>query len=160
MQVMICSRHDVEEWLQSGGFPLDTAVISFYDPPSVAAEGYRTLDYSGVVSDVMYIGLPDLDWFAYGGAARLTGGLFPEADACADFILNAAKHSRIILCQCEYGKSRSAGCAEAIMEYFYGNGKGIFSDPRYYPNHLVYSELLRTLHEKGDLHEKGCLLAD
>ena len=53
---------------------------------------------------------------------------FPEADSLAKFILDMKNAGMDIICQCEYGESRSAGCAAAILEYFYGNGISIFAD--------------------------------
>lgn len=44
---------------------------------------------------------------------------FPEADDMAMFITKAYMDGKNIICQCEYGQSRSAGCAAAIKEYFY-----------------------------------------
>lgn len=39
---------------------------------------------------------------------------FPEADELAEFIFTAKKDGKDIICQCEYGESRSSGCAAAI----------------------------------------------
>ena len=50
-----------------------------------------------------------------------------------------------IICQCEYGQSRSAGCAAAIREHFYSDGIKIFADYRYYPNQLVYNKVFDAL---------------
>ena len=47
---------------------------------------------------------------------------FPEADSMAMFITKAYMDGKNIICQCEYGQSRSAGCAAAIKEYFYKDG--------------------------------------
>ncbi|MCR4643830.1 MAG: hypothetical protein K5695_00270 [Oscillospiraceae bacterium] len=152
MTVSIHSRKSAEALIRSGYFPKNTAVISFNDPLSVAGAEYKPVDYSGVTAQVFRIMLPDLDWYAYPPTDRLQGGMLPDADGLAKFILDAAVHRRDILCQCEYGKSRSAGCAAAILEYYSQNGKCIFSDPRYYPNHLVYDEVLRALRssKKGE----------
>jgi len=51
----------------------------------------------------------------------------------------------VLICQCRYGQSRSAGCAAAVAEYFYGNGIDIFADDRFYPNKLVYKKVVRAL---------------
>ena len=50
-----------------------------------------------------------------------------------------------LICQCEWGQSRSAAVAAAILEYQSGRGIRIFADPRYSPNKLVYRKLLQTL---------------
>ena len=63
---------------------------------------------------------------------------FPEADDLAKFIVKAVSENKNIVCQCEYGQSRSAGCAAAIQEYFYKDGISVFSDYNYYPNQVVF----------------------
>lgn len=63
---------------------------------------------------------------------------FPEADDLAKFIVKAVSENKNIVCQCEYGQSRSAGCAAAIKEYFYKDGISVFSDYNYYLNQVVF----------------------
>ena len=46
------------------------------------------------------------------------------------------------------GCARSAACAAAIREHFYGEGIEIFADYRYYPNQLVYNKLKAALDEE------------
>ena len=43
---------------------------------------------------------------------------FPEVEELADFIYMAIEQGMDIICQCEYGQSRSAACAAAIKEHF------------------------------------------
>ena len=66
----------------------------------------------------------------------------------ADFILGTPSEGTLI-CQCEYGQSRSAGVAAAVMEYYYSKGIHIFADVRYYPNKLVFRKLLCSLRIRG-----------
>ena len=40
---------------------------------------------------------------------------FPEADDLAKFIVKAVSENKNIVCQCEYGQSRSAGCAGGVL---------------------------------------------
>lgn len=63
----------------------------------------------------------------------------------AKFIINAKKDGLNIICQCEYGESRSSGCAAAILEYFYKTGISVFADYRYYPNQVVYHKVYDAL---------------
>ena len=69
----------------------------------------------------------------------------PEADRLADFIRKAHNDGLDILCQCEYGQSRSAACAAAILEHYCKNGISVFADYRYYPNQLVYNKIKNAL---------------
>ena len=45
----------------------------------------------------------------------------------------------------DYGQSRSAGCAAAILEHFYRRGIDIFADYKYYPNQVVYHKIFDAL---------------
>jgi predicted protein tyrosine phosphatase len=65
----------------------------------------------------------------------------------AEFVFKYNSETDILICQCEYGQSRSAGCAAAVAEHLYGNGVAIFSDNRYYPNKLVYRKVLEALRD-------------
>ena len=67
-----------------------------------------------------------------------------QAKEIAEFIKSAGKRDTLI-CQCEYGQSRSAAIAAAARQYFYGDGIDIFTDERYYPNRFVYRKVLDAL---------------
>lgn len=54
-----------------------------------------------------------------------------------------------IICQCEYGQSRSAAIAAALSEFFWKSGIDIFADDRYFPNKLVFRLTLQALNERG-----------
>lgn len=70
-----------------------------------------------------------------------------QARQIAEFVFRHYGNTDVLICQCHYGESRSAGCAAAIAEYFYGSGIDIFADIRYYPNKLVYRKVLKALKE-------------
>lgn len=145
MKVSIYSREAVEALLREG-IPLNTAIISFYDPPTTRTpKGYKPVDYSGIDNPVMQIPLHDIDIEILGEYNLTYETYFPEAQAVAAFICKGFESGMNILCQCEYGQSRSAACAAAIMEYFYGKGISIFADYRYYPNQLVYHKVFDAL---------------
>ena len=91
------------------------------------------------------IGIHDIDIEILGDYGLTYETYFPEANQLADFILTAEKQGLDIICQCEYGQSRSAACAAAIMEFFYGTGIKIFADYRYYPNQLIFNKVLDAL---------------
>ena len=147
MKVGIYSRERMEELLSKG--PLEnTAVISFCDPPRRRRHMYEEvvpIDYSATCDYVMQIRLHDLDPEALSEVGLTVERYFPEADALAAFIYRAREEGREILCQCEYGQSRSAGCAAAILEHFEGRGIDVFADYRYYPNQLVYHKVFDAL---------------
>lgn len=68
-----------------------------------------------------------------------------QAEQIAEFVHKYFSVTDVLICQCHFGQSRSAGCAAAIAEHFYQNGAEIFADDRYYPNKLVYRKVLNAL---------------
>lgn len=70
-----------------------------------------------------------------------------QAQQIANFVLRHNADAEVLICQCHYGQSRSAGCAAAVAEYLYGDGIDIFADDRYYPNKLVYRRVFKALEE-------------
>lgn len=150
MQVTIHSRISIRQLLRKG-FPENTAVISFYDPVMQKLDdNYCPVDYQGKPVALMQIALFDTgenevdDYDSY----------FPEAQQLAKYIHSANEKGLDIICQCDYGQSRSAGCAAAILQYFYGNGIYIFADSRYCPNQMVFNKVLDAL-IKSDEHSEA-----
>ena len=130
MNVLICSRDSAERLIQNN-FPDSTAVICFHDPDKAPP------DYNGIAEDVICI---PLDSFQTD---------LPQADIIADFIRRAESQNHDIICQCEKGQSRSAGCAAAIMEYYCSNGRDVFNDDRYRPDDMIYYAVLNALDRTG-----------
>ena len=154
MNVTICSRKRAEELLRNG-FPPRTAVISFCDPPSTDRHAPTPpLDYTGAAARVFTVAVRDLDLSVLPDVGLTYDTYLPEADALAAFIYQARADGLDILCQCEYGQSRSAACAAAILEHFDGTGISIFADYRYYPNQVVYHKIIdaRTRHGLNEQH--------
>jgi len=149
MRVSIYSREDIEA-LARQGFRDRAAVISFYD------EGREPLDLSGTDYDVFQVtvenfGLDDL--VKYGLTYKT---YFPEAEELASFIFDAKNDGVEIICQCERGQSRSAGCAAAIRQFFDGDGIEVFANYDYSPNRLMYHKVFNALivesFERGEVH--------
>jgi len=153
MNVKICSREDAEMLLK-GDFPENTAVISFYDPAIKRIDkNYTHVDYSEKCKRVFYSEVDDLD-IGYLGEKGLTyDTYFTEADEIAEFIYQAYNDGLDIICQCEYGQSRSAGCAAAIIEHFYKSGIWIFADYRYYPNQVIFHKIFDALEKYRKEHQ-------
>ena len=141
MTVTICSRKEMELLLQNS-LPKNTAVISFYDP---APKGREPIDYAGKAEPVFQVALNDIDFDILDVFGLSYDTYFPEAEELAEFILTAEADGLDFLCQCEYGQSRSAGCAAAILEHFCKSGISVFADYRYYPNQMVFNKVLEAL---------------
>ena len=136
------------EKLLSQGKPENTAIISFHDPVGRGRRSlsdYAPIDFRGKCDRVMQIAIHDLDPEALSGFGLSVETYFPEADELAEFIYKAKEDGLDIICQCEYGQSRSAGCAAAILQHFSKNGIDVFTDYRYYPNQLVYHKVFDAL---------------
>ncbi len=148
MEVKIYSREAIEKLLQ-GEFPKDTAVISFYDPPSKrTGEVFKPVDYKGKPESVFYVSIHDIDIEILSDYGLTFDTYFTEVTELAKYIYEAKEKGLDIICQCEYGQSRSAACASAILEHFYKSGITIFADYRYYPNQLVFNKLLTALNKR------------
>lgn len=147
MKIEIYSRVAMEKRLQEG--PLkNTAVISFYDPPSSrTSKDYAPLDYGDRCNLLFPVGVHDIDIDILPEYSLTFDTYLPEVYDLAAFIKTACADGMDIICQCEYGQSRSAACAAAIREYYCKDGISIFADYRYYPNQLIFNKVLKALKE-------------
>lgn len=156
MKVSIYSRERIEKLLQSD-FPENTAVISFYDPETAynSQGGYKPVDYTTKTDRIFQIPIHDIDLSVLPKFNLTYDTYFPEADRLAEFIYSAKEDGLDIICQCEYGESRSSGCAAAILEHFYKTGISIFADYRYYPNQVVYHKVFDALEKyKNNIYKR------
>ena len=145
MNVSIYSRKAIEKLLKSD-FPEHAAVISFYDPPkSLSDHANDPVDYSAKTGRVCRAAIHDIDLSILAKYNLTYDTYFPEAEEMAAFIYQAKEDGCDIICQCEYGESRSSACAAAILEHFEKNGISIFADYRYYPNQVVYHKVFDAL---------------
>ena len=145
MTVTICSRRMIEERIANNSLQ-NSAVISFGDPKGGRrGEDYGPVDFGNACARVFFISVYDLDPDALARFGYTMDSYFDEADAVTEFIHQAVTDGVEIVCQCEYGQSRSAGCAAAILQHFSNNGIDVFTDYRYYPNQLVYHKVFDAL---------------
>lgn len=142
MNISIYSRKAIEELLKTDKFPSKSAVISFFDPHDTPVE-YEKID------KVYYVPIHDIDIEILGNYGFTYDTFFPEVKDLAEFILDVESMGYDIICQCEYGQSRSAGCAAAIQEFFYKSGIQIFANYSYYPNQVVYNKVYEALTEQS-----------
>ena len=146
MRVSVYSREAIEHIIAEGSFPDNTAVISFCDPELKHIDkDYSRVDYSAACDDVFYCEVDDLDLDYLPEKGYTYDSFFSEAPKLAAYINKTFRDGKDIICQCEYGQSRSAGCAAAILEHFYHNGISIFTNYNYYPNQVVYHKVFNAL---------------
>lgn len=155
MNVFIYSRKAIEKMLESD-FPEDVAVISFYNPPKSVSDNVNApVDYSAKTDRVYRAAIHDIDLSVLPKYHLTYDTYFPETEEMAAFIYQAKEDGLDIICQCEYGESRSSACAAAILEHFYKNGISIFADYRYYPNQVVYHKVFDALGNYKKIKEFG-----
>lgn len=145
--IIIMSRPMAEKAIRDG-FPKNTAVISFHDPKTHRTPAdYVPLDYGNTCERIFPVALHDIDPEILEDYGLTMATYFPERHDVARFILAAIHNGMDIICQCEYGQSRSAGCAAAIKEFLDRTGIEVFADYRYYPNPLVFNKMLDALRQ-------------
>ena len=144
MKVDIYSRKAIKE-LMKKGFPQNTAVISFYTPKNKRDCEENRVNYDGVCNKFFYVCIPDIDIEILADYGYTYDTYLAEADKLARFIYEARAEGLDIICQCDYGQSRSAACAASILQHFEERGIDIFADYRYYPNQLVYHKIFDAL---------------
>lgn len=147
MKIKIYSRAAMRARIREGKLD-NTAVISFYDPESGRTpKDYHRLEYGDCCDRVFYVPIHDIDLEILGEYGLTFDDYFPEVTELAQFVHSAIEDGVDIICQCEYGQSRSAACAAAIREHFFGDGIEVFADYRYYPNQLIFNKLRAALKE-------------
>lgn len=146
MNVKIYSKAKMQTAIEQNTLPANLAVVSFYNEPITTFS--KPIDYNGVVDRFMQINLPDIDEEGFEEYGYTESSYFKEVDEVAKFIYKAHNDGFDFACQCQFGFSRSAACAAAILEHFEGKGEEIFSSENYLPNIIVYEKLLNALNKQ------------
>lgn len=68
-----------------------------------------------------------------------------QAREIVRFYHSVKNTAELLICQCEYGQSRSAGIAAAFREYSTHDGIEIFAVDRYCPNKSIFRKILSLL---------------
>ena len=133
MNVYVYSRDQLLS-LVKNGFPFNTAVVSFYDEGSspLDLKGKPVAEISRCINDVRWTDKPE-SWHRR------------DFEDIARFIKACIEKDYDIICQCEFGVSRSSACAMAIKEYAFGNGIDIFRNYDYYPNQIFFNNIYNSL---------------
>ena len=111
---------------------------------TVNLEHKKSLELTSAVT-ALANAIPDIDIEILADYSYTYETYFAEAGELSKFIYEAKDSALNIICQCDYGQSRSAACAAAILQHFEGRGIDIFADFRYYPNQLVYLKIFDAL---------------
>lgn len=153
MKVYIYSYKDIEELLKTDRFPENVGTIVIDDIPSKRSADYKSpIKLLPLYGDKTVLFLDEIENLEEEGLTKET--YFPRPDRVAFFIYSMYTSGRDIVCYSRNGKSRSAACAAAILEFYYNNGASIFSDDRYTPNKLIYDILMDALEERKHIEER------
>ena len=151
--IEILSREELEKALNDGCVIKDDGIVCFGDLDGDAVISFcdtdkEPVDLSRTKADHIVIMADDLDDDEiddrYNDSSS-GSAYFAEADDAAEFIIRAVAAKKRIICQCEYGMSRSAGCAAAIYEFFMGTGIRVFADRKLCPSVAVFNRLYKAL---------------
>jgi predicted protein tyrosine phosphatase len=171
MRIEIHSFDSIQQRAETSFAPR-TSLISIGDPgkspPTLQHKPAHTLrlTFDDATFEEVISELPQLPKKVIADPAKLRAllatantFLFDEAQVLqiAEFVLAHKADTDVLICQCEYGQSRSAAVAAAITEYLYGNGIEIFADERYYPNRLVFKLLREALQKLGGTLRRAAL---
>lgn len=138
MKISICSRSDIESLIKKNKIPKNSAIVSFADTPDDFIEFPKGCD---VLSVAFY------DIRPYTTVKEHYDKVLPEARKIAEYIIAKKNEDKDIICQCDYGQSRSAGLAAAILEKWGHQGITVFADYRYTPNQFVFNKVLAELNK-------------
>ena len=155
MKIEIESRESIQRRAMEP-FPARTALISIADTDNCAVRLKHNPDYRLRLkfNDVSVDHLEDMlerkPTEAEVRALAREHHMFSNADAAevAAFIKSILGEAETLICQCEYGQSRSAGIAAAVKQFLNGNGTEIFEDERYCPNKRVYEKVMEALNHQ------------
>ena len=148
--VVILSRDELEEALYGGIVIKDYDTVGFGDFDGDAVISFcdtdkEPVDLGRTKAEHIVVKADDLDYEEICKRYGNDWSYFTEADDVAKFIIRAAAAGKRIVCQCEYGMSRSAGCAAAIYEFFTGTGINIFADRKLYPSRIIFDKMYKAL---------------
>lgn len=135
MKPSIMSASEMYRLIEKG-IPNNTAIVSFADTIDDFLEFPKG-------TDVLKIAFYDIR--PHTTVKEHYPQMLPEAPQIARYIYEKKNEGKDIICQCDYGVSRSAGCAAAIMQRWGNNGIKVFADYRYTPNQFVYNKVLAEL---------------
>ena len=154
LKIEIESRESIETRAKLP-FPPHTALISIadmdYDFATLENKPEYLMqikfdDISTDVFDELFNGYPTIA-NAMRGVKELNLFTDEQAEEIAGFIQSILDKAELLICQCEYGQSRSAGLAAAVNQFLNKSGIEVFADDLYYPNKLVYRKVLTALEE-------------
>lgn len=140
MLIKILSHSDIERLIEKG-LPDNTAIVSFSDTVDDFIEFPKG-------TDVLQIAFYDVR--PHTVVKEHYDRILPEAKQIAEYVYQKKLEGKDLICQCDYGISRSAGLAAAVLQRWGKKGIEVFANYRYTPNQFVYNKVLKELEKLGD----------
>ena len=141
MNIEIQSRLEIEK-LAKKPFSVPTALISIGDVGSDPPKLQNLPDY------LLRLTFDDMELYdlEYETSGSYANRLFSDkqAEQIIDFVTDCRDKIELLICQCEYGVSRSTAIAAAIKQYIDGDGIRFFADNRYHPNIYVFGTTMNA----------------
>ena len=151
MKILIKSRKSIEK-LARNPLPENTALISITD------HGCDFADLEHKPAYLLKLSFDDVDGDVFehnptaDDIAEITSKYHmltdEQARQIAAFYNSVRGNAETLICQCEYGQSRSAAVAAAILEYGSHKGITIFAHEKYCPNKYVFHKIYHALQNK------------
>ena len=136
MKVSILSKSELFNLIEKKELTSKSAVVSFADDKDEFLDFPKNID---VLKVVFYDIRPSST------VKEHYDDLLPEAHEIAHFVHQKVLEGKDIICQCDYGISRSAGLAAAILQRYAHRGIDVFADYKYTPNQFVYNKVYQAL---------------
>ena len=136
MKVSILSKSELFNLIEKKELTSKTAIISFADEEGEFLDIPKGIDSLKVVF---------YDIRPCSTVKEHYDDLLPEAKDIARFVHQKVLEGKDIICQCDYGISRSAGLAAAILQRYAHRGIDVFADYKYTPNQFVYNKVYKEL---------------
>jgi protein-tyrosine phosphatase len=135
MKAPIYSKPAIFELIKKG-LPNNVAIVSFVDTKEDKIPFPKG-------TDVLHVIFYDIRPFTV--SKNRYDRILPQAKEIAEYVYQKHSEGKDIICQCDYGVSRSAGLAAAILEMWGNQGIKVFADYRYSPNQFIYNKVLKEL---------------
>lgn len=149
MKIMVMSRQRAEEYFKYV-HRHSSVVISITDKRGDDAD--FIISKENGVRDILRLKFNDEELrihTRYGDKENADAITLEQAEQIAVFVKRWVAKVDIMIIHCEAGVSRSAGCAGAILKYFYNDDTQIFNNSYYCPNMSVYRMVIEALISDG-----------
>ena len=136
MTISIFSKPELYRLIEKNQLTNNTAVVAFADEEDDFLEFPDNTDVLKVVF---------FDVRPCSTIPEHYDDILPEAPEIAKYVNQKVREGKDIICQCDYGISRSAGLAAAILERYAHKGLSVFANYKYTPNQFVFNKVLKEL---------------